>query len=83
MDKIAVLNPSMVDAIYKTPAMQKFLALEAWRAAGEIGLLPLDARLRLRKAASIENRRDRLAAIGEAEAWVKSTYPQFFNQRSE
>lgn len=54
-----------------------------WKRTGQIGLLPLDARLRLRKAAETENPRERHKAIRDADAWVKSTYPEYFQPAKE
>lgn len=56
---------------------------DAWLQTGQIGLLPLDARLRLKKAAAINNQRDRQKAIAEADAWVKATYPEYFQPAKE
>jgi hypothetical protein len=57
-----------------------------WILTGEIGLLPYDARLRLKKAGATKKSRNdplaRIRALNEAEAWVKSTYPQFFKEDS-
>lgn len=62
-------------------AIKRFM--NPWAKTGEIGLLPLDARLRMQRAAAIQNRRDRLIAISETEAWVKSTYPEYFQPEKE
>lgn len=85
MDKIDIFyNEAMqITATAVLAAMAGMNNKNTWAVTGEVGLLPLDARLRLRKAASIENRRDRLIAMSEAEAWVKSTYPQYFNQKEQ
>lgn len=50
-----------------------------WEATGQIGLLPYEARERLRRAAAVENPRDRRFAIEQADRWVRAMYPQFFN----
>lgn len=53
-------------------------ARAVWKKTGEIGLLPYDARLRLQKAARAPNPRERIKAMAEADAWVKATYPEYF-----
>ena len=55
-----------------------------WVETGEIGLLPYDARCRLKKAAETKIPPDdplvRIRAMNEAAEWVKAEYLQFFKK---